>query len=155
MTQILSLLVQVHVYRRSPDGSYEFLLLQRADDEPVYPLLWQVVTGYRHEEENASSTARREVEEETGLREGVLHAVPHVASFYDARLDAISLVPVFAFEVPPGAAVTLSHEHREYAWLGYDDAMRRLPIPGQRDGLRILRTFILDGEAPRDMFRLD
>jgi dATP pyrophosphohydrolase len=117
--------------------------------------MWQVVTGRQLEGESARETALREIREETGLHEGTLYAVPHVSSFYHARIDAVCLVPVFAFEVSAHADVVLSEEHRASVWDSFDDALARLPIPGHRDALRVLRDDILAPASQSDLFRLD
>ena len=155
MTQIVSNMIQAHVFRKTSDGDVEFLLLQRAEDEPVYPLMWQAVTGYQHDGETATETARREIHEETGLHEGTLYAVPLIGSFYHARMDAVCMVPVFALEVPGDALVRLSEEHRDFVWMRYDEALRRLPVPSHRDGIRVLKTYLLDAGANPKIFLLE
>jgi dihydroneopterin triphosphate diphosphatase len=155
MPAIVSNMIQAHVFRKSMDGAWEFLLLQRADDEPVFPLMWQVVTGYQLDGESAKETVLREIREETGLESGTLSGVPIVTSFYDPRADAVCLVPVFAFEARADAIVVLSHEHRSCEWLPYETAEARLPIPGHRDALRVLREYLLDAGPHASIFRLD
>ena len=154
MTRIVSNNIQAHVFRKR-HGRHEFLLLQRADDEPIYPLMWQVVTGYQVEGETAQETAVREIREETGLYEGTLYAIPHITSFFHARTDSVCLVPVFAFEVSPEAIVTLSAEHRAYSWEGFEEALTRLPVPGHRDAMKILMEYILDAGSSPEIFVLD
>jgi dihydroneopterin triphosphate diphosphatase len=155
MAQIISNMIQAQVFRRRQGTEYEFLLLQRAEDEPVYPLMWQAVTGYLLDGESACQCALREIAEETGLRDGILYAIPHIASFYHAGSDAVCLIPVFALEVAADAKVALSGEHRDHVWDSFEDALRRLPIPAHRDALRVLRENILFEAPHAGLFRLD
>ncbi len=136
-------MVQVHVYRRGGTGEVEYLLLQRAADEELYPSLWQMVTGHIEAGETAVAAAKREVMEETGVVAASVAVVPYVASFYFEPDDSIHHVPVFAVEVSADTAIRLSTEHADLAWLRYEDAMRRLVFPGHREGLRILRDYML------------
>ena len=89
--------------------------------------------------------AFRELREETGLEPLDIWVVPYVNSFYDHRRDTVNLSPVFAAQVKLGIAPVLSGEHQRFEWLGYEDALRRLVWPGQRDGLRIVHEFIVAG----------
>lgn len=143
MSNIVSDMVQVHVFRVNPSKEIEYLLLQRAPDEVLYPGLWQMVTGSIETGETAVAAARREVLEETGMHATELTVVPYIASFYLETDDSIHHVPVFAAEVPHASAVCLSPEHTALSWLRYDDAWRRLVFPGHREGLRILEEFVL------------
>src|SRR5512145_446986 len=124
---IHSYMIQLHVYRQR-EGNTEYLVMQRADDEPVYPGLWQVVTGTMEEGERAAQAALRELQEETGLAPLSTVVLPYVASFYNLKTDAVNMVPVFASEVSPDAVVRLSHEHKDCKWVLYDEAIAMLPL---------------------------
>jgi dATP pyrophosphohydrolase len=138
-------MVQVFIFRKSISGGHEYLMIRRAPEEPVYPDMWQMVTGYIEEGETAYEAARRELEEETGIRASYLWVVPYIASFYNARTDTVEKIPVFAAEADGETDVRLSHEHTEYAWLDYAGARGRLAFPGHIMGLDVLETFILAG----------
>lgn len=153
MVTIVSRLVEVCVFAH-PDTGPEFLLLRRSPSEKVYPGLWQFVTGALEGAEKAVDAALRELEEETGLRPVHFWTVPHVSVFYDAPRDSMNLCPVFAARVDPRGAPKLSAEHSEYLWCGYDDAVRTLVWPGQRESLRIVRDFIAGGEPAAALLQL-
>lgn len=137
-------MVQAYLYRRCADGVVEYLLLRRSPDEELYPSLWQMVTGHIEQGETAVAAAKREVREETGIVAETLDIVPFVASFYFAADDSIHHVPVFAVEVSADTVIRISSEHAELAWLPYEDAMQTLVFPGHREGLRILRDYMLE-----------
>jgi dATP pyrophosphohydrolase len=137
MPQHQSRFVQIHVYRRV-DASPEYLLLQRAKEEDLYPGLWQMVTGGIEPGEHAVQAARRELQEETGLDRCKIFLVPYVAAFYLASDDSINSVPVFAAEARPEQSITLSPEHQRMGWYSFEAAMELLVFPGHKEGLRIL-----------------
>jgi 8-oxo-dGTP pyrophosphatase MutT (NUDIX family) len=145
-------MIQAYVYRRDADGTVNYLLLRRAFGERLYPGMWQMVTGRLEAEERATDAARREIFEETGLRDARLAVVPYVASFYFAPDDSVHHVPVFAAEAPADFGVRLSAEHDEAAWLPYEEAWARLVFPGHREGLRTLREYILIDARAREEF---
>jgi 8-oxo-dGTP pyrophosphatase MutT (NUDIX family) len=137
MPEHKSRFVQIHVFRRLTDQP-EYLLLQRAEDEPLYPGLWQMVTGGIEAGETAVEAARRELQEETGIGSCKISLVPYVATFYLASDDSINTVPVFAAEARPEQSIALSTEHQRVGWYSFHAAMELLVFPGHKEGLRIL-----------------
>ena len=144
--------IQTYLLRHSRDGSMQYLLLRRAKNEVLYPGMWQMITGRIEAGETAVECARREILEETGLECPSVMVVPYVASFYFAPDDSIHHVPVFAAEVAGDAAVRLSEEHDEHVWLNFDEAWERLVFPGHREGLRILREYLITDARAREEF---
>ena len=145
MTAIICRIVEVCVFRFAHDRP-EYLVLQRAADEPLHPGIWQMVTGTIDGDEKASETAIRELKEETRLRPDRFWAAPHVSTFYDVALDAVNVSPLFAAQVGPGEEPVLSSEHQRHEWLPYRQAAQRLIWPGQRQGLAIVHEYLLGGE---------
>lgn len=145
MASVASSLVEVCVFRFR--GSVpEFLLLRRAADETVHPGIWQIITGTAHEGETAVAAARRELQEETGLTPLHFWVVPYVTSFYDHRRDAVMMIPFFAAQTESALEPTLSQEHDRSLWLPFDEALRLLVWPGQRQGVEVVRQYIAGGE---------
>lgn len=145
MAIIVCRIVEVCVFRFVKDRPW-YLMLKRAPDERIYPGLWQFVSGSIVEGEKAFDAALRELKEETGLTPNRFWAVPHVSTFYDPAYDALNLSPLFAAQVGPRDEPRLSAEHSSYEWVSFEEAMRRLVWPGQRDGIAITEKFILGGE---------
>lgn len=145
MPECESRYVEVCVFRFRRDAA-EFLMLRRADGERVYPGIWQFVTGKVRTGETALAAARREIREETALEPLRFWVVPHCSTFYDASRDTVQIVPMFAAQADPDAEPRLSREHSTYRWVDAAEADRRLVWPGQRAGLSIVRSAVLQGE---------
>jgi 8-oxo-dGTP diphosphatase len=113
-------LVACWLFRVTPGKAVEILLIRRAMDRPMYPGIWQCVTGRLEPGERISEGAWREVREETSLGPADIEAffeTDIVNSFHEATLDAILVEAVFAARVRQGATVRLSHEHDDLRWL--------------------------------------
>jgi dihydroneopterin triphosphate diphosphatase len=144
MPSIVSKIVEVYVFR-VVDGDPEYLVLKRANDEPLYPGLWQIVTGTLENGETAVRGAMREVGEETGLTITRLWSVPGLGGFFDAAADAVNLCPLFAAEVAGGREPKLSAEHQMYGWFNHERARSHLVWPSQRQTLDLVHEFIASG----------
>ncbi|TAL92658.1 MAG: NUDIX domain-containing protein [Rhodanobacter sp.] len=107
------------------------LLMERAG--PYLPGAWSYVAGHLEAGETGWQCARRELAEETGLVPLTLYSADRCEQFYDAADNAIQLVPAFVAMVADAAAVVLNGEHRQFAWLEFDEAIARLPFGGQRE----------------------
>jgi len=153
MTRIACTIVEVCAFRRL-NGRAEFLLLQRAPEEKIYPGIWQMVSGSIQDGERAVDAAIREFREETALHPLRLWVVPHVSTFYDPDYDATNLSPLFAAEVASTDVLVLSEEHQRHEWLSYEQARTRLVWPGQRQGLDIVNSYIVGGEEAERLTRV-
>ena len=124
----------------------QFLVLQRAEKEKLYPGLWQIVTGTMKKNERALHAALRELKEETGLSPRRCWAVPYVDSYFDPAAEAIQVVPVFAAELDSFSTVHVSSEHQRFQWLRLKNAQQRLVWPGQRRAMEIVHEFIVENK---------
>lgn len=134
MTRIKSSLVEVHIFR-VVKNEIEFLLLKRAKHDS-YPNIWQMVSGSIRKNETAVQTAKREVEEETGLIPKRFFVVPQINSLYLPDKDEILLVPVFGCLVSKNSKIKLSKEHSEYKWVRIEKAKKMIAWPGQRKAVK-------------------
>jgi 8-oxo-dGTP pyrophosphatase MutT (NUDIX family) len=144
MASVTSNLIEVCAFRFRANRP-EVLLLRRAKNEALYPGLWQMVTGSVRDGETSVQAAQRELREETQLEPSRFWIVPFTSSFYDAVLDTVSIMPVFAAQVAEDALPVLSHEHDLYVWRDFKEAEARLVWPGQRKALRMVRLAIVKG----------
>lgn len=103
----------------------KFLLLYRAD--PVKSP-WEPPKGHQEKGEADGKTLRRELMEECGISDleiegGFREEVRFVNSKGSKRLVVMYLAKY-------NGAIKLSEEHREYAWLSYEEAAERLDYHG-------------------------
>ncbi|KIC45331.1 NUDIX hydrolase [Ruegeria sp. ANG-S4] len=118
---------------RKIEMRHEVLLLKRTQT-----LIgeWCQVAGSIEEGETAWQTALRELDEETGLRPNALYSADTCEQFYEADRDAITIAPVFVAFIDNSAKITLNHEHSEYRWVSFEDAIEMVAFGGQRRVLR-------------------
>lgn len=142
-------IVEVVLFRRTPEP--EFLVLQRSDEEEIYPGLWQIVSGGIESGEKAYEAALREVREETGFKPLGLYNTPLTNTFYFFTNDSVNVSPVFAAEIDPHQDVKLSDEHKDFRWLDREEAVSLLVWPGQKNAIGIIDDYIV-GRNPADEF---
>jgi 8-oxo-dGTP pyrophosphatase MutT (NUDIX family) len=153
MAEIINDIVEACVFRFRNDRP-EFLLLRRAPHEPLYPGIWQIITGSLHEGETALEGVRREILEEIALTPVRFWVVPHLSSFYDHRRDRVSVSPLFAAQITPGEEPVLSGEHDRYEWVEFAEARKRVVWPSQKRGLEIVFEQILGGERAAGLLEI-
>ena len=140
--KVVSTLVEAHVFRQTKDD-IEFLLIKRADDDELFPGIWQMVTGSIIENEKAFETAWREIQEETGLIPLKFWIAPNVNSFYNQAKDVINFIPVFAALVDSNSQVILSYEHSDYKWVNKEEATKMLIWKGQRNSVDTIHDYFI------------
>ena len=129
------------VFRRAPQGP-EYLLLKYGAGH------WDFPKGHVEQGETATQAAQREIAEETGIapeqQDFVVGFKDLVTYFY--RRGSVLVrkeVHFYIVEAPAEAAVKLSHEHLEFAWLPLDKAMERLTFKTARDLLAKANRFLI------------
>jgi dATP pyrophosphohydrolase len=137
MPNIVSQIVEVTIFKKH-SGRPLFLILRRAEDDRLYPGIWQIVTGMIEEGEETVQAALREVREETGLAPRKLWRLPLVNSFFDPAGDRLHLCPNFAVAVDEDAEPVLSKEHRAAEWCSLERALTLLPWTGQRNAVEMV-----------------
>ncbi|MBT9504291.1 MAG: dihydroneopterin triphosphate diphosphatase [Burkholderiaceae bacterium] len=136
-----SVLVVIH----TPD--LQVLLLERAD----HPGYWQSVTGSKDAlDEPLALTARREVQEETGIADGELldWQLSNIYEIYPqwrhryAPGVVRNTEHVFGLCVPEVCAVTLApREHLAFQWLPWREAADRCFSPSNAEAVLQLPRF--------------
>lgn len=123
------------------------VLLLRRKDRPAF---WQSVTGSMNwDEQDRAVTARRELEEETGLTETASlrdwHRTyrftippPWSERFAPGTLENVE--HMFSLELGEEIAVTLNpQEHVEFVWLAFDEALKRVSSWTNREAIELVR----------------
>jgi len=144
MPQIVSNYIELHICHKSSDG-YKFLLLKRSAESKIYPGIWQMITGTIESHENTKGTVIRELLEETGLIPKKIYSIPKINTFYLAISDKICMSPVF-LTIVDSTYVTISAEHTEFKWAGFDEACSLIHWPNQVESLEIIKKYLEDKE---------
>ncbi|HZG20559.1 MAG TPA: dihydroneopterin triphosphate diphosphatase [Herbaspirillum sp.] len=154
-----SVLVVIH------SADHHVLLIERADQ----PGFWQSVTGSKdYPDEALSETARREVQEETGIIvggdgvesvDGGARRVPQT-HLRDWQLSNVyEIYPVWRHRYAPGVTRNTEHvfgllvprdipvtlaprEHTRYAWLPYREAADRCFSPSNAEAILQLPNYL-------------
>ncbi|MBI4380388.1 MAG: NUDIX domain-containing protein [candidate division NC10 bacterium] len=117
------------------------MILFRRTPEPSYLLLhyesghWDFPKGHIESGEDPEETAKRELQEETGISEIHLLDGYKQALRYFFRQKGIGIfkVVIFFLAETTQSEVTLSTEHVGFDWLPYDAALARLTFKNSRD----------------------
>ena len=147
----LPIQVQGIVFRKI-DGRMQYLLLRRI---PSIGRFWQPVTGGLEEGETKIEALKREVLEETRIRnivriiEGVHYyeftsTHPFWDSFKRETGQALLKEYVFGVEISSNEKIAIGWEHSEYRWVSFEEALKLLKWKDNKEALRkldeILRT---------------
>ena len=135
----VSVLVVIH----TPD--LDVLLLERA----MHPGYWQSVTGSQETGESLIETARREVEEETGIDAPLTQLVDwQITNTFEIFAEwrhryapgvTHNVEHVFSLQVPEQAPIRIApDEHLAYCWLPWRDAAEKCFSWTNRDAIRML-----------------
>ena len=117
------------------------MILFRRTPEPHYLLLhyesghWDFPKGHIESGEDPEETAKRELQEETGISEmrlvdGYMQTLRY---FFRQKGIGIFKVVIFFLAETTQSEVTLSAEHVGFDWLPYDAALARLTFKNSRD----------------------
>lgn len=127
-------IAQCNVYRYV-DGSYEFLLLKRADERRAF---WQPMTEPCASSEDIGSALKRGLREQLGI-EHVKHLSEETYSYewYTGGERGRDLV--FAVEIHSRTPVTLAGtQYNDYAWMPFAEAVEEVKWSGNKEALRRL-----------------
>ncbi len=129
------------VYSRCKD-KYNFLLLKRKEGWLDFP------KGHIEEGETGIQAALRETMEESGINLVPENLVPFfhydITYYFTFRgTKILKHVRMFLSEVSADMAITVSHEHRGYIWLNYDEGMSILRFANQRKLLEYANNYIV------------
>ncbi|MGB4912091.1 MAG: dihydroneopterin triphosphate diphosphatase [Candidatus Dechloromonas phosphoritropha] len=141
--QPVSVLVVIHT------PALDVLLLERS----AHPGYWQSVTGSREGNEGLADTARREVVEETGI-ESTRHRLrdwqitntfeifPEWRHRYAPGVTR-NVEHVFGLLLPEPQPITITPaEHRDWAWMPWQEAAERCFSWSNRDAILMLPNMI-------------
>jgi len=123
---------------RNDLGKNEFLLLNYPQGH------WDFVKGKVEEGETPHETASRETKEETGISD-----IEFIGGFeesveYDFRFkkENIHKKVIFFLAKTNEKNIKLSHEHNDYLWLEYNDALKKTTFENAKNVLTKANEFL-------------
>jgi len=118
-------------------GTNRFLLLNYPQGH------WDFIKGKMEHDETPHETARREAGEETGITDiefidGFEESVEYEFRFND---DLIQKKVIFFLAKTNISKISLSHEHKDFVWLEYEDAMEKITFQNAKKILTKANNF--------------
>jgi 8-oxo-dGTP pyrophosphatase MutT (NUDIX family) len=122
---------------RKADGETEYLLLHYTSG------YWDLVKGNIEPGEAEKETVLRELEEETGIRDGkFVEGFREMINYiYKRARKTIYKEVVFYLVATNTGEVRISHEHQGHEWLDYENAHGRLTYGNARKILEKARAY--------------
>jgi len=125
---------------RNDSGKNEFLLLNYPQGH------WDFIKGKVEQGETPRETALRETKEETGISD-----IEFIDGFeesveYDFRFknEDIHKKVIFFLAKTNEKKISLSHEHNDFVWLEYDDALKKTTFRNAKNVLSKANEFLLN-----------
>ena len=123
---------------RNDSSKNEFLLLNYPQGH------WDFVKGKVEENETPHETAIRETREETGIAniefiDGFAESVEYDFRF---KKENIHKKVIFFLAKTDEKNIKLSHEHNDYLWLEYDDALKKTTFENAKSVLSKANEFL-------------
>ena len=123
---------------RNASNKNEFLLLNYPQGH------WDFVKGKVEQGETLYETASRETKEETGILD-----IEFIDGFeesveYDFRFknEDIHKKVIFFLAKTSEKKISLSHEHNDYLWIGYNDALKKTTFKNAKNVLSKANEFL-------------
>ncbi len=115
------------IYKEGRDGKPLFLLLMKKNNE------YDIPKGHIEKGESSEEAARREIKEETGLDVNFIPGFSTVTKyfFYVKKEKTMKTNRLFLSRMD-NPKVRISHEHRGYYWLTYEQTMKAIKYKNTR-----------------------
>ena len=129
---------------RKEGGKIYYLLLHYPSNAKAPREYWDFPKGHIEKGENLEETAKREVEEETGLKdikliEGFKEWIKYFFKFKGKNI--FKIVTFFLAETKT-KEVKVSFEHIGFKWLPYEEAIEKLTFKNAKEILKKANEFI-------------
>lgn len=128
----------VILFYAADSNSVEILLLHYPEGH------WDFPKGHVEEGESEIQTALRELEEETGIKDvrlvdGFREKMHY---FFTKKKDGISKTVCFFLARTSDKTIEISHEHKDFQWLPYEKALKKLTFDNARKILKKTKQFL-------------
>ena len=134
---------------RLENKEVRYLLLHYPFSSKAKKEYWDLPKGHIEEGESEEDTARREVAEETGLKDVEIFSDfrQEIHYRFQAGKQNISKTVVFYLAKTSQKEVTISSEHIGFQWLGYKDAIEKLTYANERQLVQKAHEFLKDRDS--------
>lgn len=126
------------VFRRE-GNQIKYLLIQYAWGH------WEFPRGLIEKRESLEDTARREIEEEVGIKD--IKFIPGfkewIKFFFKLKGKTIMKIATFLLAETKTKKVKLSYEHKDYVWLGYEEALDKITFKNSKEVLKKANDFLM------------
>jgi len=109
---------------------------------------WEFSRGLIEKGETLEETARREIKEETGIEdvEFIFGFKEWFKFFFKLKEKNIMKIATFLLAETKTKEVKLSHEHKDYVWLEYEEALEKLTFKNSKEVLEKANKHIIENE---------
>ena len=125
------------VFRRE-DNKIKYLLIQYGWGH------WEFPRGLIERGESLEETARREIKEEVGMKD--IEFIPGFKEwfkfFFKLKGKNIIKIATFLLDETKTKEVKLSHEHKDYVWLEYEEALEKLTFKNSKEVFKKANDFL-------------
>ena len=138
------------IFRKEGDKTF-YLLLHYPSSAKAPREYWDFPKGHIEKKEKIEETAKREVEEETGLKdikfaEGFKEWIKY---FFKFKGKNVFKIVTFLLAETKTKEVKVSFEHLGYEWLSYEEAFKKLTFKNAKEILKKAHHFLINYVAPR------
>ena len=126
------------------------VIFRKQNDAILYLLLhyeaghWDLAKGHIEKGENEIATIKREVEEETGLKDiAFIKGFREVIKYY-FRVEGKTILKFVTFYLAETETkeIKISKEHRGFLWLPYDKALKQLTFKNAKQILQKANDYL-------------
>ncbi len=132
------------VYRKEKKEN-KFLLLKYPPEgrEKDY---WGLPKGHIEEGEPVKEAAFRELSEETGIERREIRVIPGFKEankyYFKQKEETIFKIVIYFLAETKKETIKVSHEHTDFKWVNFDQAMKLIPYKNTREIVRKAKKFI-------------
>ncbi len=129
----LPIQIEAIMFRRG-NSKIEYLLVKRICERDGF---WQPITGGVEQGETKIEALKREIKEETGIKN--LVRIIEDVYYFELSTSLHEKEYVYGVEVLPTEKIVLDkREHSEFMWCGFQEALRLMKWKGNKEALRRL-----------------
>jgi len=126
------------------------VIFRRENNEIKYLLIkygwghWEFPRGGIEKGESIEETAKREIREETGIEDVnfVKGFKEWIKFFFKQEGENIMKIATFLLAETKTEEIRLSHEHDDYLWLNYEDALEKLTFDNSKKIIEKAHDFL-------------